>query len=293
MGVTETNLTETGWGGMYKTYKKPFWEAQNRAKWPKKSYAPISLLICDVDTSQPIVAPPPTAVRPRPSSFKSGLKSQSLREEWRRTAWSRRTAGWMLLSTALIWCAACGSWIFYFLTPKIAPVAFDGGKTLREATQAWVGGGIKPDYDQLNLFLNAAFITLFKTVGKKTMVIIAGVKGSDAGKRRPLHQKTKNRRGCLDGTKGRVRSSIMEEVNAKISKPYDRSNEKSFIGMGFKQPTQIESLLFRRDQDRCVKNQAHWDFKAGRLQRAASTSRPNASAFCRFKWGRSGQSAAK
>jgi hypothetical protein len=100
--------------------------------------------------------------RPRPSSFKSGLKSQVLREEWRRTAWSRRTAGWMLLSTALIWCVAGGSWIFYFLTPKIAPIAFDGGKTLRESTQAWVGEGIKPDYDQLNLFLNATLPALYQ-----------------------------------------------------------------------------------------------------------------------------------
>jgi hypothetical protein len=68
----------------------------------------------------------------------------------------------MLLSTALIWCAAGGSWIFNFLTPKIAPVAFDGGKTLRAATQAWVGGGIKPDYDQLNLFLNAMLPALYQ-----------------------------------------------------------------------------------------------------------------------------------
>jgi hypothetical protein len=115
-----------------------------------------------VDQSPPIVALPTTANRPRPSSFKSGLKSQALREEWRRTAWSRRTAGWMLLSTALIWCAAGGSWIFYFLTPKAAPMAFDGGKTLREATQAWVGQGIKPDYDQLNLFLNATLPALYE-----------------------------------------------------------------------------------------------------------------------------------
>jgi hypothetical protein len=115
-----------------------------------------------VDQSQPIVAPLATAGRPRPSLFKSGLKSQAIREEWRRTAWSRRTAGWMLLSTALIWCAAGGSWIFYFLTPKAAPSAFDGGKTLREATQAWVGQGIKPDYDQLSLFLNATLPALYE-----------------------------------------------------------------------------------------------------------------------------------
>ena len=115
-----------------------------------------------MDTSPPIVAPQTDAGRPRPSSFKSGLKSQAIREEWRRTAWSRRTAGWMLLSTALIWCAAGGSWIFYFLTPKSAPMAFDGGKTLREATQAWVGEGIKPDYDQLNLFLNAMLPALYQ-----------------------------------------------------------------------------------------------------------------------------------
>jgi hypothetical protein len=115
-----------------------------------------------VDQSQPIVAPLAAVGRPRPSSFKSGLKSQALREAWRRTAWSRRTAGWMLLSTALIWCAAGGSWIFYFLTPKIAPIAFDGGKTLSESTQAWVGEGIKPDYDQLNLFLNATLPALYQ-----------------------------------------------------------------------------------------------------------------------------------
>jgi hypothetical protein len=115
-----------------------------------------------VDQSQPIVVPPATAGRPRPSSFKNGLKSHALREEWRRTAWARRTAGWMLLSTALIWCAAGGSWMFYFLTPKVAPMAFDGGKTLREATQAWVGRGIRPDYDQLNLFLNATLPSLYQ-----------------------------------------------------------------------------------------------------------------------------------
>jgi hypothetical protein len=92
-----------------------------------------------VDQSPPTIALPMTAGRPRPSSRKSGLKSQAIREEWRRNAWSRRTAGWMLLSTALIWRAAGSSWIFYLLTPKTAPVAFDGGKTLREATQAWVG----------------------------------------------------------------------------------------------------------------------------------------------------------
>jgi len=106
--------------------------------------------------------PPTTPGRPRPSSFRNGFKSQVIGEERRRTAWARRTAGWMLLSTALIWCAVCISWIFYFLTPKVAPVAFDGGKTLREATQAWVGQGIKPDYDQLNLFLNAVLPPLYQ-----------------------------------------------------------------------------------------------------------------------------------
>jgi hypothetical protein len=120
------------------------------------------VLICGVDPSPPIVALPTPAGRPRPSLFKSGLKSQAIREEWHRTAWSRRTAGWMLLSTALIWCAAASSWIFYFLTPKTAPIAFDGGKTLRDATQAWVGQGIRPDYDQLNLFLNATLPALYQ-----------------------------------------------------------------------------------------------------------------------------------
>jgi hypothetical protein len=120
------------------------------------------LLICGVDKSPPIIVLPPPTARPHPLSCKGGLKCQSLREEWRRTAWSRRTAGWMLLSTALIWCAAGGSWIFYFLTPKVAPIAFDGGKTLRESTQAWVGEGIKPNYDQLNLFLNATLPALYQ-----------------------------------------------------------------------------------------------------------------------------------
>jgi hypothetical protein len=41
-------------------------------------------------------------------------------------------------------------------------MAFDGGKTLREATQAWVGEGIRPDYDQLNLFLNATLPALYQ-----------------------------------------------------------------------------------------------------------------------------------
>ena len=115
-----------------------------------------------MDQSSPIIAPRPAAGRPRPSSFQTGQKNQAIRDEWSRTAWSRRTAGWMLLSTALIWCAAAGSWIFYFLTPKAAPMAFDGGKTLREATQAWVGQGIRPDYDQLNLFLNATLPALYQ-----------------------------------------------------------------------------------------------------------------------------------
>jgi hypothetical protein len=115
-----------------------------------------------VDNSPPILPPPAPAGHPRPSSFKSGLKNQAIREAWRRTAWSRRTAGWMLLSTALIWGAAGGSWIFYFLTPKFAPMAFDGGKTLKEATQAWVGQGIKANYDQLNLFLNATLPALYQ-----------------------------------------------------------------------------------------------------------------------------------
>jgi hypothetical protein len=68
----------------------------------------------------------------------------------------------MLLSTALIWGAAGSSWILYFLTPKSAPMAFDGGKTLKEATQAWVGQGIKANYDQLNLFLNATLPALYQ-----------------------------------------------------------------------------------------------------------------------------------
>jgi hypothetical protein len=124
--------------------------------------AAISLLNCDVDKSQPIVAPPAPAGRLPPSFFNCGHKSRALREEWRRTAWSRRTAGWMLLSTVLIWGAAGGSWVFYFLTPKAAPVAFDGDKTLREATQAWVGQGVRPNYDQLNLFLNAMLPALYQ-----------------------------------------------------------------------------------------------------------------------------------
>jgi hypothetical protein len=97
-----------------------------------------------------------------PSSLKNGAKSEAIREQWRRAAWSRRTAGWMVLSTALLWGAAGVSWLFYFLTPKARPVAFDGGKTLHEATRAWVGQGIKPDYDQLNLFLNATLPALYE-----------------------------------------------------------------------------------------------------------------------------------
>jgi hypothetical protein len=68
----------------------------------------------------------------------------------------------MLISTGLIWAAAGSGWLIYFLTPKSAPLAFDGGPTLRESTRAWLGEGIRPDYDQLNLFLTAVLPALYE-----------------------------------------------------------------------------------------------------------------------------------
>jgi hypothetical protein len=63
----------------------------------------------------------------------------------------------------------------------------------------------------------------------------------------------------------------------------NRGDEKRFVGLGLKQPSQIKLLPFRRDQDGCIQDQAHFDFKAGRFRRAASISRPNDSASFLFK----------
>jgi hypothetical protein len=96
-----------------------------------------------------------------PSTFREKARNPKLQDDIRRAAWARRTAGWMLLSTGLIWGTAAVSWVFYIMTPKIKPVSFDGGHTLREATQAWLGSGIQPNFDQLNLFLHTTLTSLY------------------------------------------------------------------------------------------------------------------------------------
>ncbi len=92
---------------------------------------------------------------PSPSSLRSGEPSRVWRETFHRNAWGRQATAWMLASTLLLWATVAALVFFYWAGSGTSPLAFDGQHTLRESVRAWVGEDIKPDYDQLSLFLSS------------------------------------------------------------------------------------------------------------------------------------------
>jgi hypothetical protein len=95
-----------------------------------------------------------------PSQWKNTIPSRQLRITWAGAAWSRVAIHFVFLATVLTWLIAIAIWLSVLADPKRNPLAFDSRPTLREATRQWVAQELKPDYDQLALYLRSTLSIL-------------------------------------------------------------------------------------------------------------------------------------